>query len=139
MERAFKISPIHEGNMKMCVSGFIEGHPITFAFFQFTPFLPFGLQPDKKLSIKLVCASRSRLILCKVVCLLVMAGNISMCQRVFSMFADKKFSTSQRRAMFSLLLCHILGLCTYASMLIIDLSSLLNKTTVDFFKVGFFN
>jgi fumarate reductase subunit D len=121
--------------MKLCVKGLIEGHPITFAFLQFTPFLPFGLQPDKKLSIKLVCASRTRLILCKVVYLLVMAGNISMCHRVFSMYADKKFSTSQGRAMFSLLLCHILGLCTYATKLFTDLTSLINKSAVDFFKV----
>lgn len=122
--------------MKSCVNGFIEGHPITFAFFRFTPFLPFGLQPDKRLSIKLVCASRTRLILCKVMYLMVMACNISMCHRVFSMLADQKFSSSQQRAMVSLLLCHILGLCTYATLLFIDAKVLINKTAVDFFKVG---
>jgi hypothetical protein len=122
--------------MESSVNGFIEGHPITFTFLQFTPFLPFGLQPDKKLSIKLVCASRTRLVLCKVIYLMVMVCNISMCYRVFSMLADKKFSSSQRKAMFSLLLCHILGLCTYATVLIFDVAALINKTAIDLFKVG---
>lgn len=68
--------------------------------------------------------------------LMVMVFNFSMCHRVFLMLADKKFSTSQRRAMFSLLLCHILGLCTYAAVLITDVKALINKTAVDLFKVS---
>jgi hypothetical protein len=122
--------------MKSCTNGFIEGHPVTFTFLQFTPFLLFGLQPDRTLSIKLVCASRTRLFLCRVIYLMVMVCNISMCHRVFLMLADKKFSTSQRRAMFSLLLCHIFGLCTYAAVLITDVKALVNTTAIDLFKVS---
>jgi len=67
---------------------------------------------------------------------MVMVCNISMCHRVFLMLADKKFSTAQRRAMFSLLLCHILGLCTYAAVLITDVKALVNTTAIDLFKVS---